>query len=336
MSTNHVLNESAARINQVNCKLEDLSCEIFKDKVNVEGSVVKQVSYVEESSGSNTEESVKDSFSHSIEIPGARPGMEVKIYPRVEKVANTINPQEREKIDQATYLNLFIRVKEGIEVRAISDVEDMQMPSEIINLYEVAGEITDDLSMLKEIEFDEPVGRIISIPETNLTDVRAVIYEDTVKVTGTLESKIVYINDLSGNVERSVCEEPFEHKMNIFGIKEGMLAYVYPRVDHVSLEMMENKSVKQSALLKVFARVVEVRKQEIISKEKREEATKEEGKASGATIVIYVVQKEDSIYNIAQKYNVSIDSIIKANQIEDPDLIYSGQKILIPYCRIEA
>lgn len=328
----YALSEAAARINSVNCKLEDLSVDISNDKVTIKGNIVKQISYVEESSGSNTEESVKDSFSQSLQIPGARPGMEAKVYPRVENVTNKINPQERNKINQTTHVNLFVRVKETKETEVVCDIEDMDVFKDSINLYEVIGEASDDLSLVNEVELEEPVGKVISPPESNLTDVSAVISEDTIEITGTLESKIIYINDLTGNIEQGICEEIFDHKVNMYGIEEGMVAYVYPRVEYVNLEIMDDKRVKHSALLKMFTRVLDVKEQEVVLKEKREEGEiKEEERPSGATIIVYVVQKEESVFNIAKKYNVSIESIIKANKIEDPDLIYSGQKILIPF-----
>jgi nucleoid-associated protein YgaU len=54
----------------------------------------------------------------------------------------------------------------------------------------------------------------------------------------------------------------------------------------------------------------------------------EDGKtAAGA--VIYVVQKGDSLWKIAKKYRTTVDNIVAVNEIEDPELIYPGQKLLI-------
>lgn len=47
---------------------------------------------------------------------------------------------------------------------------------------------------------------------------------------------------------------------------------------------------------------------------------------------LYIVQPGDSIYSISRKFGVSIDAILDANpQIEDPSVLYPGQKICIPY-----
>ena len=45
----------------------------------------------------------------------------------------------------------------------------------------------------------------------------------------------------------------------------------------------------------------------------------------------YIVQPRDTLYEIAQQYNVTVDSLIAANpQLEDPDQIFTGQIICIP------
>lgn len=43
----------------------------------------------------------------------------------------------------------------------------------------------------------------------------------------------------------------------------------------------------------------------------------------------YVVKKGDSLYNIAKKYGVSVDSLVKANGL-DSALIYPNQVLIIP------
>jgi len=46
--------------------------------------------------------------------------------------------------------------------------------------------------------------------------------------------------------------------------------------------------------------------------------------------VTYVVKKGDSVYKIAQKFNVTMQAIILANNLTNPDLIFPGQVLIIP------
>lgn len=49
-----------------------------------------------------------------------------------------------------------------------------------------------------------------------------------------------------------------------------------------------------------------------------------------ALATTYEVQSGDMLYRIAQKYGVTVQQIVDANDIKNPDLIYPGDKLLIP------
>ena len=48
------------------------------------------------------------------------------------------------------------------------------------------------------------------------------------------------------------------------------------------------------------------------------------------SIVLYIVKKGDTLWEIAKRYGSTIDDIIKTNGIEDGNKIYPGQKLFIP------
>ena len=48
------------------------------------------------------------------------------------------------------------------------------------------------------------------------------------------------------------------------------------------------------------------------------------------SIIMYIVKKDDTLWNIAKKFGSTIDDIVRVNGIEDPDNIYPGQKLFIP------
>ncbi|MGL5316263.1 MAG: GH25 family lysozyme [Peptostreptococcaceae bacterium] len=45
---------------------------------------------------------------------------------------------------------------------------------------------------------------------------------------------------------------------------------------------------------------------------------------------IYIVQEGDTLSGIAQKYNTTVNELVEINNIQNPNLIYPGQKIIIP------
>lgn len=48
-------------------------------------------------------------------------------------------------------------------------------------------------------------------------------------------------------------------------------------------------------------------------------------------IETYVIRRGDTLNKIAKNFNISVKEILKYNKIKNPDLIYAGDTILIPY-----
>lgn len=46
--------------------------------------------------------------------------------------------------------------------------------------------------------------------------------------------------------------------------------------------------------------------------------------------IVYTVKKGDTLYNIAETFNTTVEALVEFNNIENPDLIYPNQKIKIP------
>ena len=54
----------------------------------------------------------------------------------------------------------------------------------------------------------------------------------------------------------------------------------------------------------------------------------EPGESEEATV--YIVQANDSLLTIATRYDVSVDAIVRANSLTNPDFVFSGQRLIIP------
>ena len=52
---------------------------------------------------------------------------------------------------------------------------------------------------------------------------------------------------------------------------------------------------------------------------------------TGGTVLHYVVQSGDTLGKIAKSYNVTMEQLMKWNNIKDPNLLLVGQQLVIKF-----
>jgi len=52
---------------------------------------------------------------------------------------------------------------------------------------------------------------------------------------------------------------------------------------------------------------------------------------TGGSILPYRVQPGDSLYVIAKKYNVTVEQLVKWNNLKNPDMLTVGQQLKIKF-----
>lgn len=45
--------------------------------------------------------------------------------------------------------------------------------------------------------------------------------------------------------------------------------------------------------------------------------------------IIYIVQPGDTLYDIARKYGTHVENLVDFNYLDDPDLIFTGQSLVV-------
>ena len=150
---------------------------------------------------------------------------------------------------------------------------------------------------------------------------------DSVEAEGVLTVDILYhCADDSRPVALLHRGIPFTQVMEMKGALPADEAEITLRLEDVDFQMLSEAEGELRATLIMEAAGRRQETAELVTEAVWNEA--EDGKtAAGA--VIYVVQKGDSLWKIAKKYRTTVDNIVAVNEIEDPALIYPGQKLLI-------
>ena len=160
----------------------------------------------------------------------------------------------------------------------------------------------------------------VSLSEENVS-------RDGVTAEGVLQMHLLYH---CADDENPVCllqrGIPFEQTMELKGTQEGDQAAVSLSLEELDFQMLSETEGELRATLTMEAAVERPMAAEVVT----DAAWKEEMESLPmAGAVIYVVQKGDSLWKIAKRYRTTVAEIAAVNEIENPELIYPGQKLLI-------
>ncbi len=153
------------------------------------------------------------------------------------------------------------------------------------------------------------------------------IKNDKVEIEGLLKVNVLYGTEDEENYLVTLDEEiPFNCKVDIPGAKPNMQVTA-----NVALEMVDGSleagNVSIRAVVKVHCKVYYSIKNKFLVNMLVNEGEVPQKKAS---IMIYVVQPEDTLWSIAKKYLTTVDEIMSVNDLDEGDEVKTSQKLIIP------
>jgi LysM repeat protein len=146
---------------------------------------------------------------------------------------------------------------------------------------------------------------------------------------GMIECTAVYETSYSAEPMCSITEQvPFKHFMDISGVRLGMSCMVKCSADSVSYTQINNEVIEVRVLLGVYAEAVRNTEKKLVEKvEAVEGVSLDYGNIPAVTI--YMVQKNDTLWSIAKRYNTTVDALARLNNIENPSKVANGMQIMI-------
>jgi len=153
------------------------------------------------------------------------------------------------------------------------------------------------------------------------------VMKDRVVVEGIVKADVLYKTTDDEKYLSSVkAEIPFSAAIDIFGADEKMKSIVKGNLESIDAAI-EGNSIAIKATIILSGKILYEMNKQFISDIIEEEGDMPEKKAS---ITIYVVGADDTLWDLAKKYNTTVGDLIKINKIEDTEHIEQGQKLIIP------
>ena len=121
-------------------------------------------------------------------------------------------------------------------------------------------------------------------------------------------------------------EIPFTSVVDLKGIKADMVSLCKVHLENLDATVEAN-TIGIRATLSVLVKVCyKVNKAWIVDITESEE----EKECKKSSVTIYVVNVGDTLWDLAKKYNTTMDSLMQINELEGPESLVKGKKIIIP------
>jgi LysM repeat protein len=155
------------------------------------------------------------------------------------------------------------------------------------------------------------------------------VIDDKVVVEGIVTANILYIaNSDTTPLYNHQAVLPIRQVIEARGARLGMDANVEQTIDHIGFNMLSGNEVELRFVLSADALVQEDVAADYISDITFSPISNEEVDSMPSMVVLYV-QKGDSLWGIAKKYNASLEELAAINDIDSAAELKPGQKLLV-------
>lgn len=236
-------------------------------------------------------------------------------------------------IDVEFVVNATTNVMYKEEVEVIQDgyspTKKLNMETKENNINVIQGHGYNECVVKGDIEPKEDNSKPVKITMTTggatITD--KYVKNDKVEVEGLLKVCIIYTSEDEENYITTLEEEiPFSARVDIAGTNPNMQSTASVALESVE-GSLEGGNISVRAIVRVHCKVYyTVKNKFVVSMSVNEE----EVPSKKASIIIYVVQPEDTLWGIAKKYLTTIDEIVCLNDLYDDEDIKPSQKLIIP------
>lgn len=320
---------------RVDVKAYEKETKVVDGKVIVAGVVESSIMYFGEDQENQINYMKHEiPFTHFVEIPNAIKDMNynLKIY------ADDSYFDTKEDINgNIRIIDVEAMVKINAKVYDQKEKEvtvDTYSTNKKFNVTKQEVDITEniDCSEVKDvvkgtIEISEDIIKNIynlNVKPT-ITDYR--IVEGKVIIEGLMGVNALYLSGTTDEVSNISQEIPFKTYMDIEKLDEGIELDINNGIENLNYKKIDDNTIEVEVNVKTLVSVNRIKKFNIVTE--AEELEEELDKKTRPSITIYVVQQSDTLWDIAKRYNTTIEEIIETNDIMTPNNIMPGEKIII-------
>ncbi|MBZ2175086.1 DUF3794 domain-containing protein [Schnuerera sp. xch1] len=204
-------------------------------------------------------------------------------------------------------------IKEKVDLQT-EEIKIMENIKDIVNKEDISKEITGE--NFKEIYAIEADPRVIDNQYV----------EDKIVIEGILALNIYYLNEINDEISTFKEEVPFKTYVTTEDLGNDAIINTETSLESLKHNLKDNV-LYIDAIVKNNIFIDRERKINIIND--IEENGEIIDKKDRPSIIVYIIQKDDTLWDIAKRYNTTVDEIIESNDIISPPNLMPGEKIII-------
>jgi hypothetical protein len=316
--------------------LGNLEFKTMEEKLSVSGEV--QLSLLYEGEGEEhpvrSFEAVRP-FSGVLDCHGAKEGMIPDITCRTGQKELAVRPDydgEERNIGMELALDMGMHIYQEEKLQMLSDIygvnDEVTTVTCPAKLRRLLSRVTGKTRLTERTLVE--AGSVLQLlhSEGKVNCGQQTVVEDGILLQGSLEVWILYITGEDESPFGSLkVQLPFQYTLDVPGIGAEQPGQMEGCVEQLQVTMADGEELEIKAVLGFSTIVFQNMPVDIIGQVSVSPMeSKKRSSLPGMTIVM--AKEGDNLWNIGKKYYVSVDSLRKANGLENSE-IHAGQKILV-------
>jgi len=328
------LPRNTKKIKSIDAEIRDVEERVIPGKVIIKGKLHKQIYYVVEPKGEVKETSADVPFSVFVPVEGAREGATVVTDIQIEFIdSELVTRNGRKFVKETVVLKVRAKVQERIRINIVTAVAGAEVETRTIKVENALGVGQRQVNILANIFTPEKARKIAKV-DAELRDLEGEAIPNKVIVKGVLHKQIYFVSEVDDQLREMSVDEPFTEFIHIDGVRKGDVVDVRGRIEFVNVEAKDTPPTcnwRQTAVLEIRAKVTETEEITVVTAVHGVEEPEPEEPCPPGETFDYVVEKGDTLFTIARKFDMSVQAILAENpEITNPNLIFVGQTIRIP------
>ena len=263
ISVEHMLCKPARKIYDMEAVCRDLDYEILPGRIIVRGTLHKQIYYVDACDDTVQAQCFDNEFSVVLDVPGAKPDMEVYMRCRMEFCeAKLMGPQPCNMVKASAILQVSVKVTELTKMNIVTGVDGALADRCRIRVEDIIGRKCNQQNVNQTIDVNAPVdvnNMLIKCTKNMTACVRNVSYEkvcNKVIIKGTIHVQVYYVAcNCEQELRETSADIPFTTVVNFDCINEDTMIRCRERVEYTDAKLegapCETSHIRAVAILEI-------------------------------------------------------------------------------------